>query len=469
MPPTAQRRPDYELFGTQVEVMSSVLPEVVHSGPAGTGKSFGGLMKADIFARYFPGCRVLFVRKTRVSLVQSTLVTFERKVLAHRFSERPSNRLVYYHGGDHEYRYPNKSLAAIAGMDKSAKIMSTEWDFVLVDEGTELNEDNHESLTTRCRNYKAPFQQLLLMCNPDVPTHYIKKRERAGALKLVNAQHTDNPLLYDRATGRLTQKGRDYIAKLDALTGTRYKRLRKGIWCTTDGMCFDGFDEEHNVFNGWDPDTGKLVRDDATGRYGDKSDYLIAPPKTWRRTLSVDFGFSNPMVIQFWAEDEDGRLYLWLEIYHTGLLVEDAAARVIELCEQYDEPGYEDIFCDHDAEDRATLIKHLRKNWRFSRLSTTAAKKDVEPGLDAVRTRLKLQADGRARLLVRRNCTDRVDQELTAKHKPTSTLEEVWAYVYGPDGKPVKENDHGCDGVRYRVASVDLQPAENYTQTRLRR
>ena len=38
---------------------------------------------------------------------------------------------------------------------------------------------------------------------------------------------------------------------------------------------------------------------------------------------SVDFGFTNPIVIQWWAEDPDGRLYLYRELYRD----EDAWSR----------------------------------------------------------------------------------------------------------------------------------------------
>jgi hypothetical protein len=460
--------PDFTLYGTTQEVMDETRREVVHSGPAGTGKSYGGLLKLDTLARYFPGSRALMIRKTRASLVQSTLVTYERKILGPRFSEKPSNRAVFYHGSDQQYVYPNKSIAAIAGMDKSAKIMSTEWDFILVDEGTELNEDNHESLTTRLRNYVASFQQLLLMCNPDSPQHYLIKRRDAGKLRMINAKHTDNPLLFDQATGKLTKQGKEYMAALNDLTGARHKRLKDGIWCMTEGMCFDGFDEDIHVFNGWNPDYS-LHKDDLRGSYGDQSDYLIVPPKSWKRTLSIDFGFSNPFVCQFWAEDEDGRLYLWLEIFMSGKIVEDHVENIIKICDNFDEPDYEDIYCDHDAEDRATLIKHLRKNRRFSRLSTTAATKDVEPGLDATRARFKIRGDGRPRVFVRRNCTWKIDTALADKHIPTSTLEEIWGYIYGLDGKPVKKNDHGCDALRYRVATTDLAPAESFIMTTFRR
>lgn len=456
-------------------------PELVYSGPAGTGKTRGGLEKLDAFCRWFPGCRALIARKTRASLTQTTLVCFEQEVLAGRFSEKPSRRFVYFHGGDMEYRYPNGSVAVIGGLDKATKIMSAQYDLALLDEATETDENDFEMVGTRLRNGKASFSQLLALCNPDSPVHYLKKREEAGKLRMIKAAHQDNPLLYNYggkpdgvpADGpkTWTKAGRDYVlGRLHNLTGTRKQRLLYGIWCTAEGMVFDGFDRDIHLFNGWNAD-GTLHNTDLTGRYdGSAHNYNTEPPKDWPRSLSIDFGFSNPFVCHFWAEDGDGRLYLYREIYFSRRTVEEHAKEIIELCERFKEPAFSEIITDHDAEDRATLENHLRRNWRFEKLTTKPAEKGVESGCDMVRTRLKKQADGRPRVYFRRDALVKKDPELEILHKPTSTIEEVWGYVYDPKtGKPVKLNDHGCDATRYRIATVDLRPTSNFVRTSFRR
>ena len=89
----------------------------------------------------------------------------------------------------------------------------------------------------------------------------------------------------------------------------------------------------------------------------------------------MDFGYTNPFVCQWWAKDPDGRLYLYRESYRVHLLVEDAARDMLAL--SADEPRPWAIVCDHDAEDRATLERHLG-------MTTVAAVKDVSPGIQAV-------------------------------------------------------------------------------------
>ncbi|HLS00652.1 MAG TPA: hypothetical protein VK054_01520, partial [Beutenbergiaceae bacterium] len=56
-------------------------PEIMLAGPAGTGKSRASLEKIHLCAERYPGMRALIVRKTRVSLTQTGLVTFEDHVL----------------------------------------------------------------------------------------------------------------------------------------------------------------------------------------------------------------------------------------------------------------------------------------------------------------------------------------------------------------------------------------------------
>ncbi|HEY9015912.1 MAG TPA: hypothetical protein VIM84_12715, partial [Gemmatimonadales bacterium] len=55
--------------------------EVLLSGPAGTGKSRGAMEKVHLAAEKYPGMRGLILRKTRESLTEAALFTFETKVV----------------------------------------------------------------------------------------------------------------------------------------------------------------------------------------------------------------------------------------------------------------------------------------------------------------------------------------------------------------------------------------------------
>lgn len=432
----------YEPFGAARQLLEYQGTEVVVSGPAGTGKSVGCLYKLHACASRVPGLRALIVRKTRVSLTESGLVTFESKVLPprHPAREGPSRAMRQ------SYRYPNGAEIIVGGMDKATKIMSTEYDLVNVQEAIELTENDWESLTTRLRNGRLSYQQLLADTNPDSPRHWLKKRCDKGRCLLLESRHEDNPTLWDRAAGEWTPDGVKYIAKLDALSGARYHRLRKGRWVQTEGV----------VYEAWD-----------------RAVHLIDPfkiPQQWPRYWSIDFGYTNPMVVQFWAEDPDGRLYLYRELYRTQRLVEDyardildAAGAIVDGREKW-LPGLSDprpraVVCDHDAGDRATLERHLK-------LPMIPAFKDISPGIQAVASRLKPAGDGKPRLFVFRNALVRRDMGLDEAKKPCCTEEEFDGYVWDrtaaaggkeerPKEVPIDVNNHGMDALRYLVSWRD--------------
>jgi hypothetical protein len=410
-------------------------PEVLLSGPAGTGKSRACLERLHRLARQYPGMRALIVRKTLASLGSTALETYEKHVVP---DDLAASEVVYFGGSSRrapQYRYANGSTITIGGMDRASKIMSSEYDVIYVQEAIELSEGDWEACTTRLRNGRLPWQQMIADTNPDTPTHWLKQRVDRRDTVMLESRHEDNPLYFDDA-GVMTPAGRDYIeGKLDRLTGPRFHRLRRGQWVAAEGVIYEAWDPAVHVVDGF------------------------VPPDGWPRWWVVDFGYTNPFVLQRWAEDPDGRLFLYAEIYRTKRLVEDHARAVLaEVAPdgEWREPRPMAVICDHDAEDRATLERHLG-------LPTTAATKTVSDGIQAVQARLRAAGDGRPRLfLVREACRDR-DPDLVEAKKPASTVEEVPGYIWAPspDGRPSKEqplkvDDHGVDCVRYMVAARDL-------------
>lgn len=412
--------------------------EVLLSGPAGTGKSRGVLEKLHLQAERYPGCRILVCRKTRASLTHTGLVTFETQVvpLGHPILDGSGR------ANRGSYVYPNGSEIVTGGLDRITKIMSGEYDTIYVQEAIEATEDDFEQLTTRLRNNVVPYQQIIGDTNPDKPLHWLKRRCDRGQTRMLECRHEDNPTVFDPRTGLMTPHGERYIARLDGLTGARKDRLRYGKWVQAEGVVYEEYDRAVNLVDRFEI------------------------PASWDRYLVIDFGFNNPFVAQWWARSPDDQLVRYREMYETGLLVEDAAREVKRL--HGDDPRFRRVVCDHDAEDRATFERHT--GWR-----TTAAKKDVSPGIQAVKARLKRRANGRPGTVAMRDSLVRRDPALEEKKKPTCTDEEydgyVWAVPKNPAAgnaqkkgeEPVKENDHGMDAERYLVAEVDLKPRIDVT------
>lgn len=437
------RRVRFEPRGANVELLECQATEVAAVGRAGTGKTLTACWKMHLAALDVPGLRGLLLRATHVSLAATTLVTFQRQVAAAGLADGS----VKWFGGSPKdppaFRYPKTGAEIlVAGGDRPEKFLSAELDRVFVDEAVEISLDLYETLITRLRGAAPTYKQIMLGTNPSHPTHWIKGRAAEGRLIMITSTHRDNPY-YVNADGTFTEVGRSYMEKLDALTGIRRLRLRDGQWAAAEGVIYGDWDESIHLVN------------------------RFAVPKDWPLYLSVDFGFVNPTVVQWWREDHDGRLYLVREIYATRTLVEDHAKQIRAIMERYpDEPSPHAVICDHDAEDRATLERYLG-------MGTRPAHKTVSDGIQAVQGRLRIQPDGKPRLFIFRDALVGRDAELADAKKPACTAEELPGYVWdlrpgakGAKEQPLKVDDHGADALRYLVSERDLVGTPRYRSFR---
>lgn len=408
-----------KLQGAMIQLYECLDQEVLAEGPAGTAKTRTILVTLDRIARKYKGARILVVRKTRTSMTHSVMATFER------FVQQPD---VHFHTTNQEYKYPNGSKIAVAGMDKPTKVLSSEWDIIYWNEATEGTENEWEILSTRLRGGVVPYQQQLADCNPDVENHWLNQRASTGKMTRIVTRHEDNPLYWDAAKGEYTPEGERYVkGVLDKLSGVRYLRYRKGVWASREGLVYDIFDRAVHV-----------IRRDQ-----------VPVMQTYYR--SIDFGFSNPFVAHLWGMDGDGRLYLLKEIYHTRRTVKVHAAQIHQLTSGL--PIVATV-ADHDAEDRATLAENG--------IETVAAKKAIRPGIDAVLERLKVQPDGKPRLYVVEDALVELDESLRARGLPTCTLDEFGSYSWpvsqadrNDKETPIDAYNHGADSLRYLVAYLD--------------
>lgn len=154
-------------------------------------------------------------------------------------------------------------------------------------------------------------------------------------------------------------------------------------------------------------------------------------PEDWDRVRGIDFGFTNPFVCLWGAIDPDGRLYIYDEHYQRKELIEHHA-------EHINARGNEYIWtvADHDAQDNAELRKYD--------IITIKAKKDVVSGIQKVKSRMIVQADGKPRLYVHPRCVNLLREMSMYRWRDDSAKEE-----------PVKDNDHAMDTLRYMVTQMD--------------
>lgn len=413
---------DYVARGGAARLFLCRDPEVLIEGPAGTGKSRAVVERIIQFCDEHPRCRVAVVRKTRKSLTESWMVTFENTLQENSLDQMLVEPLDVGPRRSHRdyYEFKNGSQVVLGGMDNPTRLYSTEFDMVYVNEATELTEHEWESLHRSLRNNRAPYQQLLGDCNPDAPTHWLNVRCNAGKTTRIVSRHSDNPTLKPA-----------YLERLMALTGVRRARLYEGKWAAAEGIIYDGFDRLFHV---------------------------VAPfdiPSDWTRYRSIDFGLVHPFVCQWWAVDGDGRMYLYRQWVKTGWTAARHAKKIVELTGN---ERIEATISDHSATDRATLMEAAGID------TVLADKQDKRAGIDAMTERLRKREDGKARLYVFDGSLVEPDPALLERHHPIDLVSEIDGYVWKTTTKGVKEDpidllNDSCDAARYMVMHLDARPS----------
>lgn len=411
----------YEPRGGALALWKSRAPRILMDGPAGTGKTTAILQKVNALCDKYPGFRALLCRKTRASMSETVLVTWEEYVLGR---DHPVMRDAPSRQHREAYIYPNGSRVVVGGLDKPEKTFSGEYDLVAVFEAIECDEDDVELLLRTLRhntwrpewNGGRAHHALVMDTNPGAEHHWLNRRD--GWLERIVCRHEDNPRLWDGE--QWTPEGEAYLAMLDALTGHRRERLRYGKWVSAEGVVYPEFDRRVHVIEempkGWE---------------------------SWPKYRVIDFGYKDPFVC-LWAAVRDDTVYVYRELYRSLRIVEDHAADILRLSA---DEKYVATIADHDAEDRATLARHG--------VPTVAADKDIASGLDAVRSHLRVRPNGRPGLYVLASCRAERDHELDRAKRPTSLLEEFDCYVWKKRGdgserdEPQDRDNHALDCLRY--------------------
>jgi phage terminase large subunit len=377
------------------KLFSSTEHECILAGPADTGKTFACCLKAHVICALIPKVQGVIVRKTYKALAETVLQTFIRLI---------AGQGVQILGGSTPSRfiYPNGSVIWVIGMDDPGKVLSSERDFIYVNQCEELTLADWEMLTTRCSGRAAvvEFPQIFGDCNPAGSRHWILERAASGKLRLLNATHRDNPELYDES-GNVTQDGRRRLAVLENLTGVRRARLYEGKWVTAEGTVYEMFDV--NIH--------QLTRN-------------REEMKRW--LLAIDEGYTHPAVILMVGEDSDGRWHVFKEFYKRGVMQANVVATAKEWALSLRSPL---LAVDASA---AGLIADLRA----AGMNAVGGKGRVLDGIQAIQNRLKVQGDGKPRLTVDPACENLIN--------------EFQSYVWRPEKDvPVKEFDHALDALRY--------------------
>ena len=308
--------------------------------------------------------------------------------------KRNENKLVVTHGGK------TNTFFLFGGRDESSYMLVQGITLAgaLLDEVALMPRSFVEQVCARC---SVAGSKLWFNCNPAGPEHWFYKEWVCKASER-NALHLHFTMADNLS---LDPKIRERYERM--YSGVFYRRYILGQWCMAEGLVYE-FDRERYVVEDV-PDSG-----------------------VWY--ISCDYGTLNPFSAGLWCV-RDGRAVRVKEYYYSGRG---------SSCMKTDEEYYEEL--ERLAGDRvihsvvvdpsaASFIACIRRHGRFS---VRKARNEVLSGIRLTAAMLKAGV-----IRIGDTCVD--------------AIREFGLYRWEEKGevdKPIKENDHAMDDIRYFCATI---------------
>lgn len=189
-------------------------PEVLFDGPAGSGKTFADLVRIYTLCERWPESRILILRETGQSLVESHMALFENHILGldHEVlkegGDRRNRRVYDFRNGPEDERGVRAKGAHIAlgGVDRIELHLSTEWDFFLLGEATNprIREHHWNAIKHRMRGKGIPHPHC------QYPDGIVTDGEYEGERVADVFAHTDR---FSEREVRHPKTGRTFVAR----------------------------------------------------------------------------------------------------------------------------------------------------------------------------------------------------------------------------------------------------------------
>lgn len=392
---------------------------IIADGAIRSGKTISMSLSFGLWAMTcFSNQNFLLCGKTIGSLRRNVIFDWKRqmKALGYKLSDsRSENLITVAKGGTVNY------FRLFGGKDESSQdlVQGITAAGALFDEVALMPESFVNQATGRCSVTGSKFW---FNCNPEGPFHWFKvgwiNRIRGIDPDAVfDADHPEKKLVYLHFTMADNHSLSEEICLRyrSMYSGVFYQRFILGMWFASNGLIYDMFNKECNT-------------------------HTADAPAACRRYISVDYGTINPTVFLAFADDGK-KVWLEKEYYYdskgAGQQKDDS-----EYAEDFEKFvtswGYRPykIIIDPSA---ASFKLALRKRGFHS---VVDADNEVLEGIRKVATLLSL-----GYLSIHETCTH--------------TLTEMASYVWDEKAaqqtgveKPIKQQDHAMDALRYFVKTV---------------
>lgn len=383
-------------------------------GGMGAGKTLAGCVEAFLTALEYPGSYGLVARWTHRELMNTTWRTLKQVIprrLVHSIVESPQKCQIEIKASDGRI-----STILGAGLSNMDAVFSMELAWAYLDEGSQIPAKHGpylwKLLESRLRGPIGPYRAWVTG-NPNGRDWLWRKFEGQGlrGYKMFRAptkQNTHNPVGYET----------------DLRRGADPNWARRFL------------DAEFNEFEGavyWG------FRD---------ADHIVAPfqiPDHWPHFLAIDWGLADETAALVFAANEAGDVFVVNEYCRAERLISEQCADILAMLNGR-KTDWSVIDPSARRRDQATGTPLLDQYRAGGLANLVEANNRLPDGIAAVQELLKVDTErthpvtglqGSPRLHIFRSCPRLIDQ--------------FHSYRWGPDGNPVKGNDHLMDALRYGV------------------
>lgn len=411
--------------------MSAGARYVAYGGARGGGKSWALRRKCILLALHYEGLRILLLRKTLGDLKENHILPLLKEI----------GSIAVYRSEEKAVQFPNGSRIKLGYCDDDTDLnryQGQEYDVICIDEATQFTEFQFRCLCACLRGGKPGYpKRFYLTCNPGGVGHawvkrlFIDKKYNKSELpedyEFIPARVFDNQFLL--------KNNPQYLQQLECLPENLKRAWLYGEWDVFAGQFFSEFRRGVHVIE------------------------PFAIPGFWKRYFSCDYGLD--MLAGLWiAVSPEGEAYVYREIYESGLIASEAAAKV-RLSEQSGEAIAMRI-APPDLWGRAKDSgKNIIEIFGEKGLYFTKADSSRVQGWMALREWLRpVETEGKitARLRIFENCPNlirtlpmlqydakAVNDAATVPHEPTHAPDALRYWAVCRSWKPEKEDDFASD------------------------
>lgn len=280
----------------QIEFFKAKTRYTMYGGARGGGKSWAGRRKLVMLCMKYMGLKCLLLRRTMPELRENHILPLKKELHGY----------AVYKEAEKTFIFPNGSRLILGYCDNDNDQMQyqgAEYDVILFEEATNFQEEWIKFISTSLRTTRTDFKpRIYYTTNPGGPSHKYFKRlfidrkyekdEREENYSFIPAKVYDNDVLM--------KNNPEYIEQLKGLPTAKRKAHLDGDWDIYEGQVFEEFrnKEEH---------------------YDDRVfTHVINPfevPESFTIYRSLDWGYTKPFSLNYYAVDYDGRAYMIIEYY----------------------------------------------------------------------------------------------------------------------------------------------------------